>query len=278
MLNLDYQNLAVSFIVVDNNSLDNTPDVIASFQTRLPLVALHQPIKGKSAALNLALESQSLGEIVVFTDDDVVPDRRWLQEIVLTCNNLSDVSVFGGQVVTLWPADAPSWVKDAAFEFVFCPHKPTDQLSEYPENHYPTGANFWVRRGVIDNGARFNVKLGASGSQAMGEDSNFICTLIQKGYSVFFAPAALVHHHAEKKYFNATEILMRAFRMGRSRIHKLNQVNQTLKQRHRFVLIMSLMKWAVFSGFSWCGRWHIPMLKKGLNNWYCLGDIFEQVK
>ena len=42
-------------VVVDNDSTDGTPEILASFRDRLPLRALHQRRRGQNAARNTGL-------------------------------------------------------------------------------------------------------------------------------------------------------------------------------------------------------------------------------
>lgn len=79
---LDREGLSVEFVVIDNNSGDHTKSVVKSFSGRLPLVYLFQPIPGKNRALNKALDEIQLGEVIVFTDDDVRPANNWLPTIM----------------------------------------------------------------------------------------------------------------------------------------------------------------------------------------------------
>src|SRR5438552_13767885 len=71
-----------SIVIIDNNSSDNTAEVVKEFETRLPISYLREPSPGKSCALNKALRECALKEIVVFRDDDVTPARNWFREIV----------------------------------------------------------------------------------------------------------------------------------------------------------------------------------------------------
>ena len=111
MCALDRKGVDVEFVVIDNNSSDNTSDVADSFKERLPIQHLFQPRQGKSAALNLALDAGNLGDIVVFTDDDVVPPSDWLNRIVCSCEHNADYDVFGGPICLIFPQGVriPSW-------------------------------------------------------------------------------------------------------------------------------------------------------------------------
>lgn len=68
----------VEFIAVDNASTDHTPNLLREAQDSLPLTVLSEPRPGKSFALNHALR-HARGDLVVFTDDDVIPHAEWLE-------------------------------------------------------------------------------------------------------------------------------------------------------------------------------------------------------
>jgi glycosyltransferase involved in cell wall biosynthesis len=82
----------VEIIIVDNNSTDATPLIIAEVarDSCIPVVGLRETSQGKSFALNRGLRAAT-GDIVALTDDDVWPDANWLNRIV-------DVSVGGRDV------------------------------------------------------------------------------------------------------------------------------------------------------------------------------------
>ena len=74
---VDGNGLSVELVVVNNNSSDHTKDVAAAFSDRLSIVYLFEPKPGKNCALNKVLNEIRLGELVVFTDDDVKPNPDW---------------------------------------------------------------------------------------------------------------------------------------------------------------------------------------------------------
>src|ERR1700722_14629654 len=65
-------------IVVDNASKDHTADVVRASQLKnFKVRYLYESRMGKSNALNTGL-AVAQGEVLLFTDDDVVPARDWL--------------------------------------------------------------------------------------------------------------------------------------------------------------------------------------------------------
>ena len=69
-------------IVVDNASVDDTPEVVRTHQANFPttLQLLHEPQPGKSHALARALSSAA-GDVLAFLDDDVNVDSAWLNVV-----------------------------------------------------------------------------------------------------------------------------------------------------------------------------------------------------
>ena len=71
-------------IVADNNSTDDTARTVERHERRLPLQRLFVKKQGKSNALNAVLERLQ-GDLVLWTDDDVLFDRHWLTAYVEMC-------------------------------------------------------------------------------------------------------------------------------------------------------------------------------------------------
>lgn len=64
-------------IVVDNGSVDSTPDIVQRFAGRLPVTYVAEPQAGKSRAVNAGLR-HAKGNLTLFTDDDILPTPDWL--------------------------------------------------------------------------------------------------------------------------------------------------------------------------------------------------------
>ena len=72
MSQLVFSDIDAEIVIVDNNSNDQTKDVVKSFQDQLLLRYLFEPKPGKNCALNKAIAEIELGSIIVFADDDFV--------------------------------------------------------------------------------------------------------------------------------------------------------------------------------------------------------------
>jgi glycosyltransferase involved in cell wall biosynthesis len=99
-------------LVVDNNSNDDTPEVIRRYGEVLAprLRSVFEPRQGLSHARNRAL-AEAKGEIVSFIDDDVAVDPNWLGAV---CDAFAkhSASVVGGRSYLIYPTPQgrPAWL------------------------------------------------------------------------------------------------------------------------------------------------------------------------
>lgn len=214
--------LPVDVVLVDNASTDDTAAVIADFSRRMPTQSLCEARSGKTHALNLALTDARLGDIIVFTDDDILPKEDWLLEIVGACNRWAEVSVFGGSIAIRWPVEnVPRWAlrpEYATWAYSHVDFGPTER--EWPEDAYPFGPNYWVRKNVFANGRRFDTRLGPRPSRRiMGDETRLLMDLRNEGYQTIYVPTAHLEHCIEERALSLQWMKHRAYAMGRTGVH-----------------------------------------------------------
>lgn len=154
-------------LVVDNNSKDETRELLEKFRRRgtLNLKYLFEAMQGKSYALNTGLK-QARGEIVAFADDDVLMDKEWLVAVIKAIQQYQDYDGFGGRIVSLWETRLPEWL---AITGEYNSLRGTGFLrddgcndKEYSEtkNEMPCGANMFFRKPAIEENGLFRLDLG----------------------------------------------------------------------------------------------------------------------
>src|SRR5574340_52790 len=81
--NQDFPSDQYEIIVVDNNSADDTKDVVTETAKDSPvrIIYVFEGKQGLSHARNTGINNSD-GEIIVFTDDDVEAEKSWLRELV----------------------------------------------------------------------------------------------------------------------------------------------------------------------------------------------------
>ncbi len=196
-------------IVVDNNSADDTAQVIQSFAASAPFEVRYvfERKTGLSHARNSGI-AEARGEILAFTDDDVTIDSGWLRELKQTFDRFDCLGV-GGRIVQVWNfLKPPSWLvtegpgslMSAILGFELGPEPCQMKIA-------PFGANMAFRRMAFEKYGLFRTDLGKVGTKPMtGEDTEFGNRLLAQGERLAYSPHAVVYHPVDKerttkKYF-----------------------------------------------------------------------------
>jgi glycosyltransferase involved in cell wall biosynthesis len=193
--------LRYELIVVDNNSTDNTRDVINSFAVRDPRVRyVFEERQGISFARNAGI-NQSRSPIVAFTDDDVRVAPDWISTIKKTFDAHAEIGFIGGKVLPVWPVTPPEWLTRQHWsplglqdhgdqEFYLEPGRVTGVI----------GANLVVRRELFERVGMFapEVQL-VKGSIGTMEDHEFIIRLWRGGVIGLYVPQLVVQAPVESE-------------------------------------------------------------------------------
>lgn len=202
-------------IAVENASTDGTAGVLESFVPRLPLTVLRAPGPGKNRALNLGL-TQAAGDLVVLTDDDVLPAADWLIQLRTCADANVAYDVFGGSIRPHFEADPPEWLlRWAPLDMAYGATRP-DQPSGPASPDLVWGANMMIRRTVFDAGHRFDEQVGPIGANyGMDSETDFTRRLVQAGHACWFCPEAVVGHFVRREQMTRDWLIERTARFGR---------------------------------------------------------------
>ena len=197
-------------IIVDNASTDNTAAVVRSTAfASMQIVYLHEPRKGRANALNSGLAKAS-GEIILLTDDDVVPSEDWVEQ-VLNCFFQTQCDALVGKVELAAHLERP-WMGRLSKGYLAV----TDFKAGEPLEL--VGANCAFRRFVLERVPGFDPELG-SGALGYGEETIFGLQLLEAGFKVEYAKNALVVHWQDKSRLCRGEWLKSALQRGRSKAY-----------------------------------------------------------
>lgn len=186
---------ALEVIVVDNDSTQDVAAVVADFAGRLPIRYLRETRRGLAHARNCAL-AHFRGDALLFTDDDVTLDRRWLERYCAAFARFPDAPFFGGRILPDFAGDKPSWIGDAPLPLI-------DGLLvwfDYGEHArpftdddpLPFGASFALRRGAIGKAGLFRDDLGV-GASGRGEETEYLSRLRADHPGVYVGDALCFH-------------------------------------------------------------------------------------
>jgi glycosyltransferase involved in cell wall biosynthesis len=215
----------VEILVVDNNSSDATRERVEalSLQKNPSVRYLFEERQGKSHALNKAIKHLS-GEMIAFTDDDVVVDPGYLVGIVEAGNKFPDYECFGGKVVALYPDIMPNWLDlEGSMSFLKSPfvdrQDGDDEVPYSEETNYstPGGCNMFFRRSAIVANGDFRTDLGPVGRRlGFAEDVEYCYRLRDSGYGFYYIPSVIVQHPVYPERLTKSYLLSWQFNCGRS--------------------------------------------------------------
>ncbi len=222
----------LEILVIDNApSSSATRDLVAEF----PNVRYHcEPRAGLSRARNAALEI-ARGDIVAFTDDDVVVHPDWLARLG-RCFEDPKVGVATGLVLPGELETVAQILFERSFQFFHQGYRRRHFDSSYfhalksegvPVWTIGAGANMAIRRSLFVQGFRFDTCLGPGVFGGCGEDSEFWYRVLAEGWSCTYEPAACVFHY-HRRELSALRRLIHQYMKG----HVAALILQFVKYRH----------------------------------------------
>lgn len=231
----------VEIIIVDNNSNDSTRDVIAEAVAVSPfrVIGLHETAQGKSFALNRGLQA-ARGDIVALTDDDVWPDREWLQRIVAQFRS-RDVTFVFGKVLPRWGAVPPPDLLTTPAQDIWGPlalvdygDDPAEYVASSTGQRLPIGANLAFRRDALVHVGGWRTDLGkVDNTLISGEDHEIFSRLRRfKLYSGFYDPQICVRHYVPARRLTREYFRQWFFWSGKTHSLMLNDLYPQLDIEH----------------------------------------------
>src|SRR3990172_1518395 len=181
-------------IIVDNNSTDNTKNVVEELSTTspIPIRYFFENKQGLSHARNRGID-EAHGEIVAFIDDDAVAERQWLSSLISAYDD-PRVACVGGQIKLLWLSERPEWlVPSMETSLGRLDYGDTIKELKYPQT--PFGGNISFRKNIFDRVKKFSTDLGRDAKTLLSNEELELCArLVEEGWIIKYVPNAVIHH------------------------------------------------------------------------------------
>ncbi|MGB7521199.1 MAG: hormogonium polysaccharide biosynthesis glycosyltransferase HpsE [Spirulinaceae cyanobacterium] len=186
-------------VVIDNNSTDNTAQVIqayqADWQQSYPLKYYLETQQGAHFARTLALQVAS-APLVGFLDDDNLPETNWLTQADHFAKNHPQAGAYGGKIHPLYEVKPP-----ANFHRIACLLAIIDRGSQpllyNPQNRLlPPSAGLVVRKQAWQECAPPQQILGGRNKDSMltSEDLEMQSYLQKGGWEIWYNPEMVINH------------------------------------------------------------------------------------
>ena len=180
-------------VVIDNNSPDNTKEVVQEFIPEPNFRYYLEMNPGVSHARNRGIK-ESRNEILIFLDDDVDLEP----DFFIKCEELykdASVEIAGGKLLP-YKVKIPDWLPTQYMYLIS-----VFDLGDKPMyTSVLMGANYSMRSYVAQKVGWYNPELGRkSGSLMGGEENDYLFRAQDLGYRLLYAPQLVVYHKIENK-------------------------------------------------------------------------------
>ena len=200
---LDYPNLEI--LVIDNAPTNDSAESLVREQyPNIRYICEKRP--GLSWARNRSIV-EAKGEIIAWTDDDVIVDPGWVTALVKVYNEEPEVMAVNGLVVPYELETEPQILFERHGGFGRGFKRKSWQVQDNKVSwhllgagQYGTGANMSLRRSVFSHIGNFNVALGAGTVTNGCEDLEMFFRVVKEGFGLVYEPSALVRHRHRREY------------------------------------------------------------------------------
>ncbi len=205
------ENLSWECIVVNNNSTDDTEELILFFKDKLPIKYIFEPIQGLSRGRNAGLKA-AVGKLIIFADDDIEPCQEWIKSYWEAYQRNPFGYYWGGPIESNYEKGtldpelvplAPGSVKGFNLG---------DKMVVKPNHGYFLGTNWACPVEIIRASGNFDVNRGldpSSGRIKVGEETYLMVKLIESGWKACYLPEARIKHFVPLKKMTFEHIVSR---------------------------------------------------------------------
>jgi GT2 family glycosyltransferase len=182
----------VEVVVVSDGSTDGTDEYLASGDTPVSVVSATQANQGPAAARNRGVDLAT-GDLVLFIDDDVVPDRGLISAHVAAHARLGDEVVVIGPMLDPPDHQMSMWIRWEQTMLAKQYTAMTRGEMEPTARQFYTGNASVLRRHLMEAG-------GFNSLFRRAEDVELAYRLADQGLRFAFEPSAIGFHYADRSF------------------------------------------------------------------------------
>jgi len=271
IVNQNYPESCYEILVIDNNSIDDTADVIKNFIKTNSFPNIRYILEEKQG-LNFSRNrgvKEAMGDITAFIDDDATADVHWVKNLYKSYRN-DNIGCVGGKSILKWPnGKRPAWLTNIFDSLYSGFDLGTEEEIELKSN-FPYGTNISFRKEAVINERMFSSNLGRVGKNLIGGGETEMCMkLYQTGWKIIYNPSAIVYHHVPESRINKKWLGRRVYGRGISAVLRDDNIlcgESGYKRLYKYVktLFLNILRYGKYFHRSDCRIFYLLIMKSNM--------------
>jgi glycosyltransferase involved in cell wall biosynthesis len=218
-LQIGIENLTGEILVVDNNSTDNTAEIVHKYQQNwlfpFPLKYFFAPRQGAAYARQLGVR-QAEGELIGFLDDDNFPEPDWIYAAYLFAQSYPQAGAYGSLIRGEFESAPPEDFAQIAQFLAIRDHGQEALLFQPQHLRLPPSAGLVVRRKAwLESVPEECILTGPQKDlPRRGEDYEVLLYLHKKGWEIWYNPEMSITHYIPRQRLTRDYLLPLAEGIG----------------------------------------------------------------
>ena len=236
-VNQNYPPGEYEIIIVDNNSTDNTREIVNHWikKSSIPIQYVFEKKQGVHYARNTGAKI-SQGDILYFTDDDMLSDPDLLTEIIKPFSIDDGIGSVTGKILPKFEKTPPQWILDYCSNEILSLQDKKEDLIIAPYDCGVFSCHQAIRRDVFFSSGGFNPENTAGVMIGDGETGLNI-KIADLGYKFAYTSRSIIYHMIP---MNRTTLQYLVTRLGNQGF--CDSYTDYRKHRNRYMIIILMIK------------------------------------
>jgi glycosyltransferase involved in cell wall biosynthesis len=193
LYNCYYKNL-YEIIISNNNSTDSTEELVRSYIEKYSgrIKYIKEPRQGVHFARNSAAKIAN-GEILYFTDDDMIADSNLLSEIIKVFEFDPKVASVTGRVLPKWENDPPDWVLKLCLNGLLSLNDPPEDFLISKNDCNVFSCHQAILRDIFFHSGGFNPE-NTAGEWIGDGETGLNLKIKELGYKFGYTGSSIIYH------------------------------------------------------------------------------------